>query len=651
MAKTSGYYQMRVLQEFLENYMNLKKKAAGRDLQLALAIWKQQAVYLVTPTGFNVSQSAASPYEWVYNLSFRAFRRISLDAVDVKAASVYTPIVNKPNALAACLNAISDARDVLENSRDILAAIGGDLEHALFEPMRQSMFFLRDLLNVPLAFADLPVQVLKDCQGAIVQFIATQQAFNGASEEFTNKAQSVVDAYRDVAQAAGGDRPKLGAGSLAGAQIVSDDVHPAYDVFRNPQGNYDLFKGIQPGQVNLPPKTIKTIAIERNKIRELNRLDFEKMRDSVVQVQADFADAVGAGDSTYNNTFQRTSRVVSKTPTPSDFEVIFALNRSIIELNKLSASSAINPAKIKSTDFVAGLARRSGIAFKTPRSKFAVPFPYGVTLEQLAKRYLGDPDRWIEIAALNGLRTPYVDEEGFQLPLLTNGKDNQVTVADSSKLYVGQLVWISSTTTSRTIRRITKIEKLSPTNSIITLDGDPDLGRYSTLANANVHAFLPDTVNSQMMLYIPSSEDPPAEDSGAKEVPGLDVFDTLLNAGGFDLLLTPSNDLAVTPDGDCRLAVGMANIIQTARIRLSVPQGSLNRHPSFGLPVKVGQSTADLDAKELLKAAKNLFVDDPVFVGVKSASVLKKGPAVKIVLTVAVKGQSQLVPISLDLRR
>src|SRR5690348_10822795 len=49
MVKTSGYYQMRLLQDFLENYANFKKTSAGRDYRLALAIWKQQSVYLVTP--------------------------------------------------------------------------------------------------------------------------------------------------------------------------------------------------------------------------------------------------------------------------------------------------------------------------------------------------------------------------------------------------------------------------------------------------------------------------------------------------------------------------------------------------------------------------------------------------------------------------
>jgi hypothetical protein len=300
---------------------------------------------------------------------------------------------------------------------------------------------------------------------------------------------------------------------------------------------------------------------------------------------------------------------------------------------------------------MAGLASRSGIAFQIPKSKFSVPYPYGVTIEQLATRYLGDPDRWIEIVALNGLRAPYVDEEGFDLPLLTDGRGNEVQVADSSLLFVGQMVWLSSTTTSRTSRRITKIKKLTSTQSILTLDGDPDLERFSTLAQASLHAFLPDTVNSMMTIYIPSDSNPGDQDYKTKAIPGLNTFDPFLTAGGVDLLLTESGDLAITPDGDCRLAVGLANIVQIARTRLSVQQGTLNRHPQFGLAIKAGMSTADVDAKTLLESTKTLFADDPMFTGVKGATVVKKGNATTIALQVGIQGVSQFIPISFNVPR
>jgi hypothetical protein len=649
LAKSSGYYQMRLLQYFFENYAAFKKTSKGSEYRLAFAMWKDQSVYLVTPTSFTVSRNAGSPFEYMYSLGFKAYRRISLDGVNAKATPTYVPVTRKPNALARALKALLDARDVLENARDVIGAIGGDLDRALFEPMRQTTMFLKDILNVPLAFADLPVQVLNNCQESVAHFIAVKQAYDGASETFRSQSQRVADAYKALANLASNtSKLETGVGVLQLGN--SADPDPALDVFRHPEDHYDIFKDIGPGDISLPTTAIRSILREREAVRLLKRLDFEQMRDSIMQLQADFADAVGAGHTTFSSTFQRPTPVTSKVPTPSDFRVMFALNRVAMEMNRLAATSDTNQNQLSSVSFLAGLARGSGIAFREPRSKFAVPMPYGVTIEQLAKRYLGDPDRWLEIVALNGLRAPYVDEVGFDVPLLVNGNGNQIVVADSYNLYVGQQIWLASNTTSRTMRRITKIDHLSTTNHVVTVDGDSDLSRFHVSAGAGLHAFLPDTVNSMMMLYMPSDQAPTEDNYQTRDVPSLSQFDQILNVGGFDLLLTQDNDLAITPDGDCRLAVGLQNIVQTARIRLSVTQGTLNRHPSFGLPIKVGMSVADLSASELLKATKNLFVDDPTFTGVVGASVFIGGPTAKINLSLGVRGQSQLIPITLDLK-
>lgn len=644
-GKTSGYYQMRLLKRFFENYYNFKTKKENKDARLALCLWKQQAVYLVSLTGFNSNQTAASPLEYTYNLSFRAWRRINLNE-GPSAANVYVPAPRAPNGLGKILKGISDARDVLENARDILSAVVGDVERAIFTPLRQTSLFAKDLTGTKLAFTDLPKHVLDSSKAAIVGFIAIREK-NGEKNGFPSQVHN--DIAHGIAKAAAASSRDMRAPSHREQREQDDDS--AFDVFRHPELFYDFLKEMKPGDMQMPPEAIAGIIKERNAVSAFTRKDFERMRDDAKRATADFADSVGVGNDLYNLTFQRPRVSANKTATADDYKVLFALNKFISQLNKLSATTETQRKRLSSVDYVAGLARQSGIAFREPKSKFLVPFPYGVTMEQLATRYLGDPDRWIEIAALNGLRAPYVDEEGFQVPLLTSGSGNEVVVADVTNLYLGQQVVLVATGTSKSTRRITQIISESDTLHTLVLDGDSDLARFTVARQAIVWAFLPDTVNSQMTLYIPSPEEPASADYQAKAIPGLNVYDQFLNIGGVDLLLTADNDLALTPDGDCRLAVGLQNLIQEIRIRLSLAKGSLNRHPEIGFPVSVGTSIADMSAKDIAKTLKSMFADDPVFTGVQAVSVETVGNSTKISMSVTVRGGTQPIPLVLDVRK
>lgn len=657
--KASGYYQFRLLQQWFENYAAFKKTKAGRDHRMALAMWKDESIYLVTPQAFNVSRNAQSPLEYPYQMAFKAWRRVQLNG-NAPAANAFAPVTRSPSKLGRLLKAIDDARRVLETLRDTISAVSGDLDHALFEPLRELCLFAKDLLGVPLSLIDIPIQIIRDAKYAIITAISLKQAASGISEAYNNGNAELTRQINEIA-ALGQNMSLTNTKNAMLAQqkqdkaiasayaVTPDTTSPGNDPFNNPHASYPIFRMIQLGSVNFTPALTRAVLNERTRIRGLTRLDFEQRRDVLVQLAADFADAVGAGHTSYNSTFSRSNKTAARTPTNTDFQAMFAMNRVVMELNRLAASGEVDRFKISSINYMAGLASRAGIAFQVPKSKYAVPFMYGSTIEQMSTRYLGDPDRWIEIVALNGLRAPYVDEVGFNLPLLTNGRGNEIIVSDASHLFVGQQIWISSTTTARSIRHITKIKALTTSQATITVDGDADLERFSTLASASMHAFLPDTVNSMMSLYIPSDKEPGQEDYQTKAIPGIDQFNPLLEAGGFDLLLTEDGDLAITPDGDCLLAVGLQNVIQSARTRISVRQGDLNRHPQYGLPIRVGESTADMDAQTLLNAVKNLFRDDPSIQGVKAISVKKAGATTSIAMQLQVTGISEFVPVSFSL--
>lgn len=630
-STTTGYYQMRLMERFIESYVSLKTNSTSRNdtagslglgidtrdpktLRMGFCIWKDEAVYLVEPMQLTKRRTAANPMEYMYTLVLRGWRRIELEGASDQAVIDSPSIARNPNALVDAFNKFREITAIVEGSNNVLRAVINDPVNLLSETLRETTLFLSAFSGLKTSLTHLPDTITNDCLPIIQRdWMALRSQFH-----------SFISMEADTA--------------LRSPLPLNENIKNEIRI--------NLFPNLSPELLRLPQTVRNKIDLEKERIQKFNRKDFEEKRDFVQATAADFADRVGAGNVVFSETYNRALPTVSRSPTSEEFDILYALNEATLILDQLAATSDINPTFLTSMEYVAGLAEKSGIAFKIPQSKFAVPFPYGASLEQIALQYLKDANRWHEIATLNGLREPYVDEEGFTLQLITNGHEDTVMVSDISNLFVGQTVWILSNTVKKEKRHITKLETLEAGQNIITLDGDPDLQKFLVSNSARLEAFLPGTVNSQKIIYIPSTVISP-ESSETKAVPGVDEFDPLLSVSGVDLLLTPSGDLAITPDGDVRLAYGLANIVQTVKLALSTPRGSLIQHPEYGLSIKVGMSTADLDTNELLKNVKSMFSKDRMFSGIRAASIVQSGPVLKLVLDIGIAGTSQFVPVSI----
>ncbi len=664
LGKSTGYYQMQLLERFLESYAAIKKTKAGLNYRLALAMWKDNAVYLVTPVVFNITRTASQALSYAYDLQFKAFKRVEVNGGSAYDQYNYKPAAINPSAFQKVLNGLDTSRKVLQGASKTLASVLGDT-NTIFEPLRQVVLFCKDALGLETTAADLPGALVAQLKVPVLDALSVKtqakQVPNILSQgqaKFNDGVQQLQQALVDLASSTYPYAPNSPVRQSKQTQSISipnqqfNGAHPGHAIFARPEDHFDFFSAVKPATLRLPFNISKQIAAEKARVRTFTRIDFEQIRhDLKIQVLR-YGDAVGAGSATLNRVYGLPPPVeTNRTPTEADYEVMYALNEVVSQLARLAVSAKVNPNRTSVVEYVAALANRAGMTFKLPQSKYAVPYPYGTTLERLAQRYLKDPDRWIEIAALNNLESPYVDEEGFDLPLLSNGAQNQVVVAEQDRLFIGQAVWISSVTVLETKRHITNIETIDSTHFLVTLDGALDLQKYSIVAQAKLHTYLPNTVNSQKLIFIPSAEFPGDSDYEGRKIPGLDYYDNLLNVGGVDLLLTSDGDLAMTPDGDVRLAVGLANIVQRIRIALSIPRGSLIRHPEFGFAVKPGTSTADLSAKDILQSVQSMFGRDPTFTGISSVAISKVGPTLSVSLAVDIAGTTTPIPVSVDIKQ
>lgn len=657
--KSTGYYQFRLLHDFLERFNELKTTSNGNNLHLAFCIYKDEAIYLVETQNFTLRKNAESPLKYEYQLEFTAYARINQRIKSTPNQS-YKPTVRDPGNLAKLLNTLMNARKVLFELQDTIRSVIQDVNFVLFEPLRQATLFVKELVGVPLTFADLPSEIMKSCQGAVLNFIAVSDAAQTIPKALANSNQKTVNevnALINYAKKLGvGDTLNTGINNYKGlssggaSKLVpfQGTADPANKIFNTLSKRFELQDLLRPGQMNLSPLVIKNINTEREKNKQLKRIDFQNFMDQHLKTLNKFEALVGIGNSTYSNTFSTDQNIPSDHVIEEYYQISMALNDVIQSMASLASSADTNEVNniLNSLNFIAGLATRSGIVFKIPTSKYKVPYIYGITIEKFAEMYLGSPDRWIEIATLNGLLPPYVDEVGFTLPFLTNGNQNQVQIQTSQNLYVGQPVTLVSNSVIKNQRVIEKIDVLNENYTLLSLSGEGDLDKYTTADSAYLHAFLPNTVNSQMSVFIPSDKEPEEGEYITKSIPGIDEEELLFEVGGIDYLLDQNLDLIVTSDGDTRYAVGLNNIIQYTKIILNTIKGTVTRHLNFGLPRIVGETSATVSSASILSSIQASFTDTTLFNGVNNIIVKINGPSVDISMNVLVRGLRTYIPVS-----
>ncbi|TAK97624.1 MAG: hypothetical protein EPO08_20970 [Rhodospirillaceae bacterium] len=627
---STGYWQFKTLQKFLESYVEAKKTSKGSSLRLVLFIWKENAAYIVTPQAFDVMRTAKSPYEYRYSLRLQAWRRVDpkLITAGPSGAVASLPTASSAFSLAKAYTSISNATRAAQAVTNVLKAVRKDTAK-VFDTFRQVALFCSSVGGIVRTALSLPNSIRQDFTSAVREsWDIVRASFDNLNPQVKSKVDQVTAEVAAVKSGIATTTPTLTA-------TLADDE----------QGDFhDL---IHPDSLNLSNAVRSALSDHVNQTLALTSDDFRKIADLAFSVVADYADAVGLNDPTFDRVTVRTPKTKLRDATLDDFRALHSLADAAQAIQSLIINTP-NRTAITTVEYVAGLANANGIAMRVPRSKFAVPFPYGGTLERLAQQYLSDATRWMEIAELNDLRAPYVDEAGTFQALVTNGTGNLLNMVDASEFVLGQFVRVWSDRVIPERRRVLAIHQISIAQWQVTLDGNADLAKLKVVDRCGVQWFAPGTVNSQQVIYIPS--DSPSNPDIVKYVPQEDDFNQVLTIGDIDGMLTDTGDLVITPDGDWPIVFGFAYLIQWARTALNTPIRSLALHPDFGPDFEIGQSLAESSAGDILKSAQSVFRFNTSFTGVTSALVQRNGPTTQVTLELGVRGVDALLPLTFDVR-
>lgn len=633
--KYTGFYWFHCLLRFFEYYLHIKKTNSGKDVWLDFHVWKDGKSFNCTLNSFRWQKIPGS-LEYNYTINLTAWGSINFDKKWKKVLLSFTnPIYKKQNEfdLFSSIKAvISLARTAVSSYKNIISSANMDVYENVIAPLNQINLLVKDVTGDSKKASDFP------------QLISSSTS-TGLANAVSNAIEQNWDTYSTVINKISNNNYNYGDQSQSSSSLYSKESQSKKtnksqksilpeDFKKNPIKYSEVLDLIDINSLNLDENASSSIESEILKSRNLTLYDLVNYRNKISSFSKNFSDSINKNKKINTLFVQLSSQ----------------LNNSIIAIDQLIAFYKNKP-KDSTNDYYsyyADYAVSNGLAFDKAKSKFFVPFPVDATLESLAQQYLNDPNRWIEIASLNGLKAPYIDEEGFTIDLKSNGNQSTALLSSSSNLYVGQVVTIYSDTQKPKKIKITEITEFSKSEFLISFDDNVDLSLYKKSDNAKIQAYYPNTVNSSMLIAIPSDQ-APLNENQINIGPGLDQLSSIAQLSKIDFLLNSSGDLCVLPNGDIKRSIGYTNLIQAAKIKLLTQQGSMLHRPYFGNPLQMGISISGFDSKKYLSQLTSVFSTDERFTGILLSNINVRGPSVDVNLLIGTKNTDVNLPVTTTL--
>jgi hypothetical protein len=428
---------------------------------------------------------------------------------------------------------------------------------------------------------------------------------------------------------------------------------------------YAIFDNIPIEGINLTNEEERLFTQEVNRVKAFSKNNFLDIKRNLVDYRDRIADVYGLGDDAYNAAYNKSSIPPQITATIVEANMLLTIESAIkstifVLANLFAVDAAIDPFALARAN-----ANNPDIDIGQYKSGKLVRLNYGEDLAGLATRYLGDPNKWIDISIANGLKPPYIDEVGIRIPLLSNASGNQINLSETDvsgqlnidRLYINQPLFLQSDTEVYPEQRsIVSIKQIPVSGEIILeIDGANDLSKYKTADNAHIRVYLPNTVNSSFFVLIPSSE--PLPDDRQDDVPWfLAKSADDEKRAKIDLAIDDSGEINFTTNGDLRLSYGVENAVQAIKLKIVTELGSLRYHPGFGLVNVLGNKNNNIDEvrEMLIQSITTQIEADNRFDRIESLSVdyLVSGEsntavaAMAINLTVRMAGGNKVIPIS-----
>jgi hypothetical protein len=268
----------------------------------------------------------------------------------------------------------------------------------------------------------------------------------------------------------------------------------------------------------------------------------------------------------------------------------------------------------------------------------------------MAQKYLGDVSSWFELATVNNLQPPYVDEVGTKFNLLAPGSNNNVLISAerARDVHVGTKVSIGSYKVREQFRAVERLIVNSDNTMVLFLSGDSDMSQFKTTEGAFVRVFATHTVSTGSFISIPLTSESGTQTRNTPQSDALRRIDRALYDFGVDVARDSKDDIVIDANGNFKMAYGLRNVRQAVMGALRTVRGELPFHQDYGIDVDIGgQFVGDVDAMTVVaEAIRSSVLSDSRYVDCRVISINGTPSSMAINMTVTIAGSSQVIPLS-----
>lgn len=386
----SGFQVFIELRNYFKSYYQYKstqKNVASQNLRLIWNNYKDGEFLVVELIDFQMDRNANRSFLYDYNMTFKV-----LAPYDV-AASSGSNISDLQRTLNAATEFIDTARAVMLQTQGILQQVSAVYQTAVLDPLRQASLAIKAFRGIGKTAADIANTDIKATMTVlaalgILSTVASQQAAQNQSNATQNPILAAVKLPTDLKAAT----------ALNPAQSVIN-LGPALSLL---------------SPTDFPATTQTAFEAEQAKLLTSPKSFFKNIHSQIKDIQYNAEDSFGLGSAEYDRLFNRTatsSGYPGQQVTNDQYSLLAAFNQALLGLEMFLANEDFfaNSYDNRITSIVDAF--DGNISLDVDPATIQIILQANTDLERLSLTYLGDPDRWPEIAELNGLSYPYIIQD------------------------------------------------------------------------------------------------------------------------------------------------------------------------------------------------------------------------------------------------